>query len=304
MHDFGQALHEARIANPGRPIVLFKSDVQGAFLNLPAHPLWQLHQVVEVVGILHIVRRLVFGNRASPRCWCAVSGLLCWIAVRKLDIISLFVYMDDFFGWDFADNLVFYRCPSEDRKQEHGITLKIIGFWVDAQLGSISLSPDSVKDLLSKIDSFLSYSDRQPPLREWQKLSGHLNWLLNVLPWARPAPTELYRKTKAKTHVNAKIFLNREVIQDLTWLSSVIRDYIGVCFVDAVAWQDSDADMVMWTDASLYAGLSFVYSNLGFAYQLKECPSTVKIDIFFLELVAILSALHHAAQGVPSGTSM
>jgi hypothetical protein len=62
--------------------------------------------------------------------------------------------------------------------------------------------------------------------------------------------------------------------------------------------------MVMWTDASLYAGLSFVYSNLGFAYQLKECPSTVKIDIFFLELVAILSALHHAAQGVPSGTSM
>ncbi|KAJ7227030.1 hypothetical protein GGX14DRAFT_347916 [Mycena pura] len=51
----------------------------------------------------------------------------------------------------------------------------------------------------------------------------------------------------------------------------------------------------MWTDASLRTGLSFVYSNLGFAYQLKECPSTIKIDIFFLELVAILCAVHRAA---------
>ena len=314
MHDFGQALHKARVANPTRQIVLFKSDVQGAFLNLPAHPLWQLHQVVEVDGVLHIVRRLVFGNRASPRCWCAVSGLLCWIAVRKLGIIGLFVYMDDFFGWDFLDNLIFYQgkrrprrqvlllimwefvgCPSEDRKQEHGVTLKIIGFWLDATLGSISLSPESIADIIAKVTIFISCPDRQLPLRDWQKLAGLLNSALNVLPWARPALTELYRKMKGKAHANAKVFLNREVIDDLTWLSSAVRDCIGVRFVDAMMWNDSDADMVMWTDASLRIGLSFVYSNLGFVYQLKECPSTIKIDIFFLELVAILCAVHHAA---------
>jgi hypothetical protein len=314
MHDFGQALHEARVANPTRQIVLFKSDVQGAFLNLPAHPLWQLHQVVEVDGVLHIVRRLVFGNRASPRCWCAVSGLLCWIAVRKLGIIGLFVYMDDFFGWDFLDNLIFYRgkrrprrqvlllimwefvgCPSEDRKQEHGVTLKIIGFWLDATLGSISLSPESIADIIAKVTIFISCPDRQLPLRDWQKLAGLLNWALNVLPWAHPALTELYRKMKGKAHANTKVFLNREVIDDLTWLLSAVRDCIGVRFVDAMMWNDSDADMVMWTDASLRIGLSFVYSNLGFVYQLKECPSTIKIDIFFLELVAILCAVHHAA---------
>ncbi|KAJ7609281.1 hypothetical protein DFH06DRAFT_1110879 [Mycena polygramma] len=51
----------------------------------------------------------------------------------------------------------------------------------------------------------------------------------------------------------------------------------------------------MWTDASLRTGLSFVYANLGFAYRLKECPTSIKIDIFFLELVAILCAVHHAA---------
>jgi hypothetical protein len=159
MRTFGQSLHDAKLGNPGRRMVTFKSDVATAFLNLPAHPLWQLRQVVVVEGHLHIVRRLVFGNRASPRCWCAVSGLICWIAVRKLDIVGLHVYMDDFFGWDFADQLVFYRgrhrprrqvqllilweaisCPFEDKKQDHGEQLKIIGFWVDINLGTISLT--------------------------------------------------------------------------------------------------------------------------------------------------------------------
>ncbi|KAJ7148798.1 hypothetical protein C8R43DRAFT_888724 [Mycena crocata] len=53
--------------------------------------------------------------------------------------------------------------------------------------------------------------------------------------------------------------------------------------------------MVIWTDASLYSGLAFVYSNQGFAYQLSEHPPKEKIDIFFLEMVAIMSAIHHAA---------
>jgi hypothetical protein len=100
---------------------------------------------------------------------------------------------------------------------------------------------------------------------------------------------------QGKVHANAQIFLNKEVTQDLTWLSSVIHDCIGVRFVDATTWHNSEADMIVWTDASLRTGLSFVYSNYGFAYQLKECPSTVKIDIFFLEPVAILCAVHHAA---------
>jgi hypothetical protein len=68
MRTFGQNLHNARSANPGRRLVTFKSDVASAFLNLPAHPIFQLRQVVRIEGKLFIVRRLVFGNRASPRC--------------------------------------------------------------------------------------------------------------------------------------------------------------------------------------------------------------------------------------------
>jgi len=82
MHPFGQILYNAIRTTPNRRLVVFKSDVASAFLNLPAHPLWQLRQIVTVDEALHIVRRLVFGNRASPRIWCAVSGLLCWISIQ------------------------------------------------------------------------------------------------------------------------------------------------------------------------------------------------------------------------------
>ncbi|KAF8218766.1 hypothetical protein L208DRAFT_1469623 [Tricholoma matsutake] len=109
MRTFGQTLHDACAANPGKRLVTFKSDVATAFLNLPAHPIFQLHQVVKIEGKLYIVRCLVFGNHASPCCWCAVSGLLCWLGIRKFGIEGLHVYMDDFFGWDYADNLVWYR---------------------------------------------------------------------------------------------------------------------------------------------------------------------------------------------------
>jgi hypothetical protein len=66
MRTFGQNLHNARSSNPGRRLVTFKPDVASAFLNLPAHPIFQLHQVVRIDGKLFIVRRLVFGNRTSP----------------------------------------------------------------------------------------------------------------------------------------------------------------------------------------------------------------------------------------------
>jgi hypothetical protein len=312
MHDFGRCLRDVRHAHPGRRLVLFKDDVASAFLNLPAHPIWQLRQVVSVDGKLYIVRRFVFGNRASPRIWCAVSGLLCWIAVRKLNIDGLHVYMDDYFGWDFEGNDVFYHgkprrqvqllilwehisCPFDDKKQEHGATLKIIGFWVDINLGTISLSPSSITDIINKIKSFLATTGRAPALRDWQRLAGHLNWLLNVLPWGRPALSELYRKMSGKFHAYRGIHINASVTAELTWLASVIPRSIGVRLIDSGLWGLEDADFVVWTDASLRHGLGFTFAGNGFYYQLRECPSNVSIDIFFLELVAILSAIHYVA---------
>jgi hypothetical protein len=314
MHPFGQALRRARSDNPAVDLILYKSDVAAAFLNLPAHPIWQLRQVVSVDGDRYIVRRLVFGNRASPRCWCAVSALICWIGEQKLNIIGLHVYMDDYFGWDIASNMVYFqgrlrpkrqvqllllwesiRCPYDLNKQDHGDSLKIIGFWVEVNKGTITLPSDSIAIIITKIDSFLSVSSRQQPLREWQRLAGHLNWLLNVLPWGRPAISEIYRKISGKTNASAKIFLNATVSSDLRWLAETIPKAIGIRFLDEGAWPDLDADVTVWTDANLKDGLAFSFSNNGFVYQQRPRESADSVDIFFLELVAILSAVHHLA---------
>ena len=84
-------------------------------------------------------------------------------------------------------------------------------------------------------------------------------------------------------------------MRSLEWLIDTIPRAIGVHFVDATHWDDREADFVLWTDASLRLGLAFIYAGHGFAYALSSNTSNEKIDIFFLELVAILSAVHHIA---------
>jgi hypothetical protein len=221
--------------------------------------------------------------------------------------------MDDFFGWDYADDLVMFHgrlrprrqvqllqlwelisCPFEDKKQDHGSVLKIIGFYVDINQGSITLSPDSITDIIDKLRRFLDSPDRKARLQEWQRLGGHLNWLLNVLPWGRPALTELYRKTSCKFG-NPFVFINATIRSDLSWLISTIPQSIGIRFVDSGFWEDSDADLCIYTDAALNDGIAFTYGMAGYVYQRKPSPSSPKIDIFFLELLAIMSALHHLA---------
>ncbi|KAF8348983.1 hypothetical protein F5887DRAFT_1071127 [Amanita rubescens] len=89
--------------------------------------------------------------------------------------------------------------------------------------------------------------------------------------------------------------LNRTVIEDLSWLWAIIPKSTGIRFVDANLWNNCDADFVVWTDASLSA-LAFVYAGNGFVYALnKPSNSWIKTDIFFLKLIAILSAIFHIA---------
>lgn len=314
MRSFGQAMFNAKSNFPNEALVSWKSDVASAFLNLPAHPLWQIRQVVKVDGVWYIVHRLVFGNRASPRCWCSVSALMCWVGIKKLNITDLHVFMDDFYSWDFANNMVTYQgvarpknqakllilwdaigCPWEEKKQEFGETLKIIGFWVDINRGTITLSDDSVADIVSKIKSFIETPSRRPSLCTWQRLAGHLNWLPNVLPWGRPALTEMYRKMAGKENMHAGIYLNKEVMTDMNWLAEIIPGATGIRLLETMKWNNEAADMILWTNASLKSGMAFVYEGNGFVYQIAQNVTPNKVDILFLELMTILSAISHIA---------
>ncbi|KAF8804437.1 hypothetical protein BYT27DRAFT_7018590, partial [Phlegmacium glaucopus] len=104
-----------------------------------------------------------------------------------------------------------------------------------------------------------------------------------------------YCKIAGKTLMNAGISLNADVVQNFEWLINIIPKAIGVHFVDATQWNNNEADFELWLDASLHLGLSFVYAGRGFMYAMAPSNAKEKIDIFFLELVAILSAIHHIA---------
>jgi hypothetical protein len=117
--------------------------------------------------------------------------------------------------------------------------------------------------------------------------------MLNVLPWARSGLSEMYWKMSGKFLANKGLFLNAQVHDDLGWLVNIIPAALGVRFVDTGLWEDLNADMVVWTDASLKFALSFVYAGNGFIYQLNPSTAEPKIDIFFLELLTILSAIDH-----------
>ncbi|KAF6743492.1 hypothetical protein DFP72DRAFT_746989, partial [Ephemerocybe angulata] len=165
------------------------------------------------------------------------------------------VYMDDFFGIDEDGNLVFYKgrlrprnqaqllefwdfikCPWEEKKQEFGQCLKIIGLYVDINRGSITLAPDSLEELVAFIDGFLSSPDRKAPLRTWQRLAGYINWALNVLPWGRPGLCEVYRKMSGKSRALSSLFLNRGVVDELTWLRDALGTSLGVSFITEGCW--------------------------------------------------------------------
>ena len=201
MCTFGQAIFNAKRNHSCKDLVTWKLDVSSAFLNLPAHPIYQLRQVVNVDEAWHIIHQLVFGNRSSPRCWCAVSGLMCWIGIKKFGIKDLHDFMDNFFLWALGSDLVFYKgvsrpcpqarllifwdeigCPWKEKKQEFGQELKIIGFHVDINRGTLTLTDESITEVVAIVRAFLATPGRRPPLREWLCVGGHLNWVFNVLP--------------------------------------------------------------------------------------------------------------------------
>ncbi|KIY61156.1 hypothetical protein CYLTODRAFT_384801, partial [Cylindrobasidium torrendii FP15055 ss-10] len=150
--------------------------------------------------------------------------------------------MDDYYGWDYNRNLVLFHgrrrpcrqvqllilwdyidCPWGVAKQDHGHQLKIIGFWVDIVVGSIALSPESISLIIVDINRFLDTEDRRPPLIDWQKLGGYLNWALNVMPWARPALACLYNKMRGKVLRNGRIPLNATVHERMHWFIDVAK---------------------------------------------------------------------------------
>lgn len=109
MSHLGEGLLKLHCERPHQSWVVYKSDVAEAYRLLPMHPLWQIKQVVMIDGERDIDCNNCFGGRGSPGIYISFNGLVMWIARNVKAIDNLWTYMDDFFGVNEEDSMVWYH---------------------------------------------------------------------------------------------------------------------------------------------------------------------------------------------------
>ncbi|EJD44846.1 hypothetical protein AURDEDRAFT_166028, partial [Auricularia subglabra TFB-10046 SS5] len=313
LHDLVRFLRAQRARGCGQ-LSMFKSDVSKAYRRLPAHPLWQIKQIVSVGGARHVDRCCNFGTKSSGDFWFSLMALVLYVAVFVRGIDSLLVYVDDTFSFDDFANLVLYepynillplkQCrlltlwddiglPHSMEKQVYGSPLRIIGLDIDPNAMTIAYPEDQRVDLIRKIRHFISArscSDPMTrPLREWQSLLGQASWSLYAYPLLRPGLSAAWAKCANKSGKSWPVILNSTVIRDLTWFADSLERAAPLQLLDADHWQPEEADITLICDASL-SGLGFwePLDRRGFAC---EHPHH---NIIFNESLCVLSALRFA----------
>ena len=124
--------------------------------------------------------------------------------------------------------------------------MEIIGFIVDANELSISMSPESKQKLIDSLRDFvLNTPDnkRQQSLRSWLRMLGYANWALNVFPLLKPALNSSYDKTAGKSIMNQSIYINKQVRNDLLWFADSVEHLDGVQVLEAEHWSVEEADL-------------------------------------------------------------
>jgi hypothetical protein len=192
--------------------------------------------------------------------------------------------------------------PHEERKQVFGMELPIIGFDVDPNLMRACMSSDARTRLIQELMDFAQRGSRRS-LRDFQRLAGWLNWALNVYPLLRPGLSALYAKTAGKLVSRALIWVNRDVVRELTWVVNHLRSAEGVFFFKSVSWSFAhlpDSVLRVYTDAS-GSGLAFWFPSLNIGFQ-SPLPGSAPIGtIFYYEALAVTAALLNAIPRLDSG---
>jgi hypothetical protein len=320
--ELGAALIAFRRIHGNVTLVMWKSDVSQAYRRMPMHRRWQMKQIHTIDGERYVDRCNNFGGRGGYGIWSTFMSLVVWIGWNIL-LIQFFVYVDDNFGFERAEALMFHarlnrRLPSqqarlldlwddiglpyEDRKQEYGLTLRVIGFIVDPNAMTVTIPDDARTKFLTSITDFINTnnSDRRHTLREFQALAGYANWVFNVYPLGRPGLSTLYSKIAGKTRANARVYLNTAIIRELRWLSDYIATSPPVRIFSATSWDPIEArsaglrQLEVFTDASSVA-LAYYFPSLDLAYYSPLPINPPSNTIFWFEALAVCSAIHHAA---------
>ncbi|KAJ7117924.1 hypothetical protein C8R43DRAFT_1091113 [Mycena crocata] len=243
-------------------------------------------------------------------------GLVAWIANDRA--IESNVYIDDTFSADLADDMAYYESygalfPTaqantmllwdeinlfhELPKQIWGERLTIIGFEVDPNAMTITMSDSKRAELLAGVEEFcrIPPGGRRHTLNEYQQLAGWVNWSFNVFPLLKPGLSHVYEKMKGKAWLEGRMSVSRGIINDLTWFSRHVRNSTGIHLLDSLDWDPANADMVAFCDASL-EGLGIYFPEIGLGYQSRPPPVAPKDIIFYFEAFCVCWCLHEIAR--------
>jgi hypothetical protein len=240
-------------------------------------------------------------------------SLVIWIAIFKVLIRFLYIYVDDSFSFDDKRDLELYApykkvlpgslvkllrlwdsigLPHEERKQVYGPELPIISFDVDPNLMHACMSDDSRERLILALLDF-TQRGTQRSLRDFQRLAGWMNWALNVYPLLRPGLSALYAKMAGNLESRAKIWVNRDVVRELTWVVHHLHSADGIFFFKSISWDFAHLPedvLKVYTDAS-GDGIAYWFpsANLGFQSPLPgDAPTGT---IFYFEALAVTAAI-------------
>ena len=314
IREFGASLLAYReIHGNDVQLVIWKSDIHGAYRNMPIHPLFQLKQVVSTGGQCYIDHCNCFGNRASFIIWLSFASLVAWIAICLRMIQNLKVYVDDNASFTRVGDVLYYEpygryfptdqtrllllwdelaIPHEEQKQIYGPIVPFIGFDIDPNAMTISISDERKAILLDRVTQFAQAGKRHT-LKEFLSIAGHINWYLMVFPLLHPCLSAVYAKTAGKTHTMAPIRVNNAVRDELMWFVGHACRSDGIHMLKSVAWDlctDAVNATVCYTDACSY-GMAYWFPDLNVAFQCRVPQSDEPLKIFYYEALAVACAL-------------
>ena len=184
IRELGESLRLYRRTFGDRRLLVFKSDMKAAYWQMPLAYLWQIKQIITIDGQRHVDRCACFGCRGSQYIFMAFMGLVVWIATYIKLIDHLKDYVDDSYSFEIEGSMLYYKpyncsfptkqthllllwdelgIPHTNDKQEFGSVLSIIGFLVDPNAMTVTMSAESRADLVSLIRIFSVRGKRRNP---------------------------------------------------------------------------------------------------------------------------------------------
>jgi hypothetical protein len=327
LNDLAKHLRKQHLT--GRTPIVWFADIVSAFRNFKLCPEWAIRNALQFEDDDGIYYRIDngadFGGGSNPRLTCSVFDLVCEISHKSLGVKVILHYVDDFMGSDvervkvldpncdmikigmpmdlakFIKACVTLGIPLSSLKMGWGDDTIITGIEVNGTKGTFSLPFDRIISYVGYLSAFLKKESCS--LHDLDKLSGTLNWCLQIVAGGRPFIRAIYSRKRLWINKERSAIrrIGKRIKESIRWwITMLLSNPVRYIYKERW-WDSSEADLTILTDASTGYGLGiFIPSlNLAFWHDFTDICDWKKIDGFhinILEMLAVICALRIVTQ--------